>query len=287
MLLCYNSSYAGTLYIVPAYVLWQGVIELDLEALINKHYNELNENDLQILAFVRKNRETFQKMTVISLAEQTHTSKSTIVRLAKKLGFSGFSEFKYSLRKTPEESAAETPAILFGEMQLDDVKATAKLIGQVDLTPILEKIVSADRIFCYGTGWGQRDVLSDFRRNLITLEKFPILLSAKKELEIAVKTTISENDLLIVLSLSGDIKEVTDEMHVLNLNGTPILSITSLRNNSLASLASYNLYFQCSPVLLNGTEVFSFLPLFQVMDILFRKLFDFYTIQSTLKNDGI
>lgn len=64
---------------------------LELEALINAHYHELNENDLQILSFIVNNKQSVHQMTITELAKLTLTSKSTVLRLTKKLGFSGYS----------------------------------------------------------------------------------------------------------------------------------------------------------------------------------------------------
>ncbi|MEG0443159.1 MAG: MarR family transcriptional regulator [Carnobacterium sp.] len=71
---------------------------MDLEALINQHYRELNESDLQILSYIIQNKEKCKGMTIIALAQETLTSKSTISRIVKKIVFSGYSEFKYSLK---------------------------------------------------------------------------------------------------------------------------------------------------------------------------------------------
>lgn len=258
---------------------------MDLEVLVNQHFHELNENDLQILSYVMKHKNKCQTMPIVELAQTTLTSKSSIVRLAKKLGFSGFSEFKYSLKNDSDKTQRDKAQVNFSSLQSEDNKATAKLFNQTDVVPILKEIYSAKRIFCYGTGWGQRDVLSDFRRNMVPLEKFLILLSAQRELQMAAASTITEDDLLIVLSLSGDIQEVKDEMTMLKLKEIPILSITNLRNNNLASMATHNLYFQATPISLKGEDIFSFLPLFQVTDSLFRTYLDFYQ-QNDFERQG-
>lgn len=258
---------------------------MDLEVLVNQHFHELNENDLQIISYIMKHKNECQTMPIVELAQKTLTSKSSIVRLAKKLGFSGFSEFKYSLKSDSEQLKRNVTQVSFSSMQSEDSQATLKLFNQTDIKPILKEIYSAKRIFCYGTGWGQRDVMSDFRRNFVPLEKFFILLSAQRELQMAAVSTITEDDLLVVLSLSGDIQEVKDEMTMLKLKDVPILSITSLRNNNLAAMATHNLYFQATPINLNGEDIFSFLPLFQVTDSLFRAYLDFYQKNEIERQD--
>lgn len=257
---------------------------LELEALINAHYHELNENDLQILSFIVNNKQSVHQMTITELAKLTLTSKSTVLRLTKKLGFSGYSEFKYSLRHEKTKEAQDLNTVKFVDLQRKDIETTKKLYSQTDIAPIVEALHQADRIFCYGTGWGQRDVLSNFRRSMVPVGKFPIVLSALKELEMASTSSVTSKDLVIFVSLSGDIIEVDKIMNVLTLKDIPILSITSFRNNQMASRATFNLYFQTTPVLVQNEEIYSFLPLYVTTDLLQRSYVD-HVLFSTDKNN--
>lgn len=248
---------------------------MELEAIMNKHYSELSENDLEIIAFIIKNKTSVQNMTIVELAKLTLTSKSTILRLTKKLGFSGYSEFKYHLRSKKNKEAADLKKVTFSELQNQDEEITKKLFQQTDTEPILTALKNANRIFCYGTGWGQQDVLSDFRRSLVVLNKFPIVLKSLRELEITVNQSIAEDDVVIILSLSGDIIEAEKLINTLVLKQVPILSVTSLRNNNIASKATFNLYFQTTPVNLNGEEIYSFFPVYTIFDLLYRAYVDY------------
>lgn len=248
---------------------------MELEGIINEHFHELNENEKAIIQYIVKNKAECQEITIIALAKATLTSKSSILRLTKKLGFSGYSEFKYSIRKDVSKSSVGAGETDLYPLLEKDIQTTIKIFEQTDLTPILKRIHESNRIFCYGTGWGQRNVLADFLRMMIAVHKYPIMLGAKTELEMTAKATINPDDLLIVVSLSGDIKEVEKEMGMLKLKGIPILSITSLSNNSLASLGTHNLYFQSTPVMQRQTEITTFLPLYLTVDGLYRKYVDY------------
>lgn len=248
---------------------------LKLETLINQHYDKLNDNDNHILSYVIQNKKACAGMTINELAEATLTSKSSILRLTQKIGFSGYSEFKYALRDDIREEPDRIHSSSFMEMQESDLKQTKKHLSRSNMTEILEKIDTAETIYCYGTGWGQRTVLEDFIRSFIALERFPVLIQSMKEWEIAAKNSIIEKDLMIIVSLSGDIEKAEKLTHYLNLKNVPILSITNLSNNQLASLATYNLYYQTTPLKHEGEELFSFLPVYLTMDSLYRQYFDY------------
>lgn len=255
---------------------------MSLEARINHYYGDLNENDKEIISYIMNNKKKVVDMTITELAQSSLTSKSSILRLTKKLGYSGYSEFKYSLQNQLNDETQHNESLNFTEMQNSDIKDTKRLFNQIDLEPILKKIYTSNQIFCYGTGWGQRTVLTNFIRSLIPLNKFPVLLASLEEFEMTTEF-MSEDDLLIVVSLSGDIKEAEKAMRGLVFRDIPILSITELRNNEYASLATYNLYYSVNPIIYNEREVTSLLPLYITTDLLFRNYAE-YIIQLEQDN---
>ncbi len=133
---------------------------MELEGIINDHFHELNENEKAIVEYIIKNKEKCQEMTIIELAKETLTSKSSILRLTQKLGFSGYSEFKYSIRKDISKKNVTGEKQDLYSLQIEDIETTKKIFEQTELTPILKQLDEAERIFCYGTGWGQRNVLA-------------------------------------------------------------------------------------------------------------------------------
>jgi RpiR family glv operon transcriptional regulator len=246
---------------------------MGLEALINDYFDQLNENERHITQYMLKNKEQCKQLTIKELADFTLTSKSSVLRLTQKLGFSGYSEFKYALRQEDIISAREQTT--FAKLQETDLAHTAKLFDQHNIQPILESFDNAQSLFCYGTGWGQRDALKTFRRNLVPLQKFPILLESLTEFEMSINRSITDKDMVIIMSLSGNIKQAEKLIQLLKLKNVPILSITNLSNNKLATLATYNLYFQSTPVDYPEKETYSMLPLFQVLDSFYREYVDF------------
>lgn len=76
---------------------------MTLEELITKHQKALGDLDKTILRYVLDNKKEVQQLGITELATATYTSKSTVLRLVRKLGFAGFSEFKYFLKTSTKE----------------------------------------------------------------------------------------------------------------------------------------------------------------------------------------
>ena len=49
------------------------------------------------------------------------------------------------------------------ELVVDDIEATYKLHNQADVEGIIADVYKARYVFCYRTGWGQRNALDDLR----------------------------------------------------------------------------------------------------------------------------
>ncbi|MDN6437426.1 MAG: MurR/RpiR family transcriptional regulator, partial [Lactococcus sp.] len=72
---------------------------MNLEILITQSQKNLSDMDLEILAYVVKHQKQVQNANIIDLSKAVHVSKSSVLRMTKKLGFSGYTEFKYFLKQ--------------------------------------------------------------------------------------------------------------------------------------------------------------------------------------------
>ncbi len=239
---------------------------MDINVLINKHFDELNKNEKYIANYILENIDICKDISIVDLAEKTLTSKSSILRFTKKLGFSGFTEFKYSLRDRPRSKNLSED--LFQTFE-DDFVQTTKLFMQQDLTQILSIFHRSKSVYMFGSGWGQRNALNTFCRSLVPIGKFPILIESEKELELSLKS-ITNEDMMVILSLSGNSKPSTKLLKRIKLKNIPILSITELSSNRLANLADYNLFFQSTQTSIPVEESYSLISMFQIMDMLYR-----------------
>lgn len=243
-------------------------VKMRLEEYINQRHKELNENELTMVSYILDHQKECQHLSIVELAKRCHTSKSSIHRLMKKLGFSGFSEFKYILKNTEETSMVSKDLI---QLQIEDIEATLKLMKQSDVKTMVEVMAQAERIFGFGTGWGQRNALKELSRNLMRVGKHVLLIPAKTEFDLLMPT-ITENDFMIIVSLSGDGVGIEPMLHFLNLKGTPILAITAFKSNLLAQKSSYNLYYYATPLNEQAShKTISFVTLNVVCDVLFRE----------------
>lgn len=222
-----------------------------LEQLVNKHYDSLNDNDLYVISFISQNIELCRDKTVSEIAQYSNVSASTIIRMVKKLGFKGYSEFRYFLKE--ESERIENTKVINNDYfststVLEDVKATIRLFEQDKSAEKIYKLMGeSKRIFAYATGYGQSLMLKEFSRCLLNSNIHLIIIPGKIELEL-IAQTITSDDLMFVIALSGNVESIETVLKRIAFKGTPMVSITVFSRNKLSYLADYNLYYQVSNI---------------------------------------
>ncbi len=88
--------------------------------------------------------------------------------------------------------------------------------------------------------------------------------------------TLTEEDLFIFVSLSGETPLVVEFAQKLKLGGIPFISITKLHDNTLAGLSTVNLYITPADFNIQDEEITpvsfkSMLPYFMLIEIWYVK----------------
>lgn len=116
---------------------------------------ELNRVERTVLNYCLRAPEKVSEMTADELASQTYTSQATISRMAKKLGFTGFQEFKFSLKsyQSLERNESATQASLglspLIKQMIDQLTTSLSMIEEADFQRAVEIFAASttNRIF--------------------------------------------------------------------------------------------------------------------------------------------
>lgn len=256
---------------------------MTLEEIINKHFNKLNENDLYILRNMLDNWDMLSEMNIKKISELCNTSTASMHRLAKKLGFSGFIEFKFFLKGQRNEVNDIAMELNYEDVLLNDLKITLDSINKKNMEDICATIYHANNLYGYGTGWKQTIALQTLSNDLMYYHKPIIQLRTLADKE-HVLSSVSSNDVFFVVSLSGNTKDIEPLLNMLKMKGVKIISITSLKTNFIASRADYSLYFKKFETLSNGILHWSPITLNVVLDYI---SFSYARYISNLRHNSI
>lgn len=228
-----------------------------LDQRVNSHFNALNENDLHIAHFINTQLEACKSMKIQELAKQTHTSNASIHRFTRKLGFDGYSDFKSYLKFESAHQHEQSADLM--ESFKQEIENTFNYLDRVDYNLVTDKIHEAETVYLYGTGLAQMNVAEEAQRILLTIHKNIIVLLDVHELKMVLNKA-TDQDLFFVISLSGESPQLPEITNLLQLRQKYFMSITTLKDNTLAQKADYNIYVSSNTFYLNdGTDYSSFI----------------------------
>lgn len=247
---------------------------MKLEELVNKYFHKLNDTDLHILNYILNHKTTCHKLGINDLAERSNVSRSSVLRLAQKLGFSGYSEFRIFLKWQKQDNRRDQKSVT--EMFTNNVQETLKYIQNKNFSDICRLIHEAQRIFVFGTGTAQLNCAFELQRMFIPVKKYLTVLHSQTEFEIAVKH-MSKEDVVMIISLSGDTPAIFPAVQNLVARGIPFISVTNLVHNRLARMTPYNLYASTNTDThyYDDTAISFFVPFFMVSEALFSHYVDY------------
>lgn len=217
---------------------------MKLDELVNNHYKDLNENDIYIWNYISTHRKECEKMVIDQLAFQCNVSRTTILRFAQKLSLKGYSELKVYLRmenKEPMEDQNDFDKVCSTHQEL------ANVMRAKDCTKICKLIDEAENLYIYGTGMIQNAVQKEVKRIFLASGKFFYDINGFDELR-SIVSGITKNDLVFVVSLSGNSDHILSFVTKLKVRDVPVVSITRLRENRLARMSTHNLYLTTTKI---------------------------------------
>ena len=246
---------------------------MKLDELVNKYYNQLNENDLHIWNYISSHRKECEKLAIDKLAHKCNVSRTTILRFAQKISLKGYSELKIYLKLENEESKENTDNI---DLVCNTYNKVIRSIKEKDCTEIFKLFNSSRNIYIYGVGMLQSSIKKELSRIFMLSGKIVYDLSGYKEVEYALNT-VNSQDMFIIISVSGENEFILDFAKKLSIKNVPILSITKLEENSLSQISNYNLYISSItvPKILNEIEYESLTSYFILIEILFLKYMEY------------
>lgn len=197
--------------------------------------------------FILREPEKLYQYTVSEIAEKTFTSKATVVRFAKAMGYDGWKEFmkdyiaEVNYQKAHQntvdfnmpfrqEDGMDTIIENIKKLQIESIRDTADLLKREDLQKATDYLVKADRIviFCSSPNTYLGEL---FKRKLITIGKnasVPVIGESG-----IVAASLGPRDCALIISYTGNSvsQNPVSRIGVLKKNQVPIIGITSGGDN--------------------------------------------------------
>ena len=228
----------------------------------------LNETEMIIYQYVIKNIDLVLKTNIRDFANMTHVSTATISRFCKKLECSGFLEFKYQLKMFNEKAKVPNLSLEIESIQnFISYSTTEEFYKKIRL---VAKHVKEAKHICF-LGIGTSGILGEYgARFFSNVGYYSVSI---KDPYYPTPTHQAENSLLIVLSVSGENKQIIDQLKLYQNKKSKIIAITNTLNSTISRMADITLPYYAKEILLPQTyNITSQMPVIYILERIAREL---------------
>jgi RpiR family glv operon transcriptional regulator len=232
----------------------------------------LSDMEKVLFNYTSRNLHLIKDMNIRRFAETNFVSTSTVLRYVRKLGFKGWTEFQSAVRETERQSRELTiPNIIYKDNYRDsylkNIIEAVKIITDEKLERFNQIMRRYPKIYILASGLSEEVALYIYR--LLTSigydTEFP---RADYEVE-SVMRRIKREDVLLVLSYSGNNTEIVGKIEkIFNISTPVIISITRADNNMIQNMSDLNFYIFADEISYSGIDVTSRCGMIAILEVL-------------------
>lgn len=236
----------------------------------------LSDTELILLDNMEEEIQNIPNLTITKLSNRIFTSTTSLHRLITKLGFEGYSEFKYTIENYLDNNRSgifyeidENPYL---KHSLSDLTITYKL-NESKFNGVVQDIVSHKDLYCFGTGWKQKQAVDNFANDLLYYGHSLKTLRNIDDLRIASRT-LNKDSLVFIVSLSGNLSGYKEIIDLIVENNVTLIAVTQYSENPLATLATHSLQFVDTSLNIHNHH-WSSVPLNFILDQLMHEISEY------------
>lgn len=250
------------------------------ENIIDKIYSNLNimsSSDQKIAKVVLANPQQVIDATISDLAKKAKVSDASVTRFSHNLGLTGFHELKIRLAQTAGEDNS-IKAIPKGDLDAAlhqiatnkeaEIKATIDAIDPRIFSAVL-KLLEKSRVIQISADGDTYPVAEDAIYKFNQIGIFAMSSGGSVETAIAQTMNLTDQDLLLVISNSGESAAMLKQIKIAQQQGMKIISITNRNDSPIALKSDYHLKTAVRQKVLQGEYYFSRVSAFTVIEAIY------------------
>lgn len=226
--------------------------------LLTEKLNEtsFSRTEREVIKFIEQEKEKIENYSITYIAKETYTSPSTLVRIAKKLGYSGWNDLKKDYLKEiqylnshfsgldanipfGEDDSFINVAYKIGQLHKESIEDTLSLIHQENLEDAINILLKGKRIHIMAITnliYAAQELVFKFRRIGVDARTYT------EDYLLPEAYMISKEDCCIFISYSGQTEPLLEVAEILHNKGVPMIALTSIGDNTLSRLVDTSLY---------------------------------------------
>jgi len=244
--------------------------------------NKLSSSEKYLWNYIQENLTDVPDLSIIKLSEDANVSTATIVRTTQKMGYSGYTDFRQQLiannrtnlqYKNLEKVDHDIKQAIFKNKY--EVDNTLSMLNVGSIEDAVQKIKEASDIYIFARGFSEF-IANEMLVKLQLLGK-NCIMSADPNIIVTLSKRIKREDLVILITLSGETKELVTGARNAYTNGVSTITITTNDESSISKYSEMTLLgYKSQTSYFPDYEVRSRLPL----QVISRILLDSYVIRT-------
>ena len=175
---------------------------------LNIPLHSLSPKELEIMQYVHEHSDAIVSMSIQTFAQEINYSTSTVIRFCRKLGFSGFPEFKYFLKnlniqKEQNPVSSDISVASIKNSIKADLESTSSLLNSDDMFQIARLLCSNPPVYLYSPA-GLTDISVSYLESMLFISDCQKVYktTASKALRHFIQTA-DKKSIFIFISNSG------------------------------------------------------------------------------------
>ncbi|ADK81372.1 MurR/RpiR family transcriptional regulator [Sediminispirochaeta smaragdinae] len=246
---------------------------------IETQSNVFSSTEQKLISYIKKNPQIIFK-TITEVIEESGVGYGTIIRFCKKIGCSGFQDFKIRLatenNHVEQIKEGDNGSFLesYRKKVIKQLNSTVRNTDEAALLETAQHIIAARKIIVIGFG-GSFPMAQDFVYRLLRLGFGNISLDADEHVQAYRVSLLSPEDLLVVFSFSGATKGILETVKLAKKAKARIVSFTNHIKSPLIELSDCSMITAIKIPALQA-ELSTRLPFYFLIEVLTTLLYENY-----------
>lgn len=255
-----------------------------LKNIIHKNKHTFSKTETVLAKFFLSNEKKIINMTIAQISDMTNISQTSIFNFVKKLGFSGFQDFKIRIASnnsnassnnghltvysdiTPDDSPIEIArkVIGFNQLSLDTLKES---LSDYNIKTIVNIINQSKTLNFYGQGGSSAVAFDAYHK--FTRTSFRTHYSFDYHMQLSEATKLTKDVCVFLFSHSGETVETIHLAEIISQSPAKLIVLTGNPLSDLLELSDANLILHTEEVKVKTESLISRILFLTIMDIIY------------------
>ncbi|MBG2915387.1 MurR/RpiR family transcriptional regulator [Proteus cibarius] len=237
-----------------------------------KNYDNLTISEKKVLKYLTDNITDIPYLNINDLVAKTFVSKTVIINLSQKLGFSGFKELKFQINNyiLTRNKVEKTNAASYKKQLEKNIHKTFTLINEEQIQECAKTLRHSRNIFIVARGTSK--AVGYYLEHLLFALGLHCFFINDYNLSDSFTRLVNEDDTVIFISLSGGTKKIIETAKIVQLKDANIISMTAFNTNELTTYATHALFCFADNHDTKKDDTKSRIGFFMLVDLLINEL---------------